>query len=225
MKLIYKLAALAALAFLAAVAFYLNRPLKAPSVACNSGSRDQAAVLIVGDSYVTNGKLIDGFEEGLGVPAKVCSVGFAGRTAREVAAELGKNYSAQLFGRAPDLMVAVVGVNDVLRQSGADGYAEGLTQLSAYPAGQFAAYEIAAVDEGAYSPSTLSAAKRIAYRFWFDGGKTGVLPDYRKAAPVETIPAIELPLLPDHVHLTEESNDQLGRYLGRAASGKLRSAQ
>lgn len=219
MELTYKLGAVAALTFLGALGSYLNRPLTPPSIACNEGQVNQGAVLIVGDSYATKGKLVDGFEAGLGAPAKVCSIGFAGRTAREVAAELDEDYSAQLFGREPDLLVAVVGVNDVLRQSGAPGYAEGITQLADYPASQFVAYEIAEVDEDSFSPPSLpSYAKRQVFRLWFDDGKSEVLPDYRNAAPIDTIPAIDLPLKPDYVHPTKEGSDHMGQYLGRAVS-------
>ena len=199
----------------------------------NNPTSAELAVLIVGDSWVTKGKLLPGFEEGFAVSSTksltVCSIGYPGRTSREIADGLKADYefdASRLFGRTPDYVVSIVGINDAIQHSGVRGFVDGLQELSDFPSSHFLVMEIPHVDEDAYQPKRLLARlKHLIFLWGYDFGQEQALDKYRDTASqlgLQTIPIDDFagsneatPLGEDRIHLTPEGNVEFGVYLGR----------
>ncbi len=131
-----------------------------------------------------------------------------------------------MFGRAPDYVVSIVGINDAIQHSGVRGFTKGLQDLSNFPSSHFLVMEIPYVDEDAYQPERfLARLKHLIFLWWYDFGQEQALDMYRDVAlqlglqtiPIDTFAGSieEMPLGEDRIHLTAEGNFEFGVYLGR----------
>lgn len=182
-------------------------------------------MLVIGDSWASKGRLDAGGAQAIG--GRFCSLGFSGRTAHEIAANLRALPQDRLaiVGR-PKTVLLLVGVNDVVQHIGPARYAAGVRELTE-AADQFGddirVVEIPWTNPGVPAKSVPSWGKRLLNRYVNDGGRKDVTAEYRRAVPAEIgyddfIPSYAgyEDRYKDGLHLTTAEFGRLGRYLGQA---------
>ena len=205
-RLVFKafigLSAFIGICFISVVVALNSRTLFAASEYCLSepnGEKPEFRFLIVGDSWASGGRLLPSFAgeflEVAGSPLIVCSVGYPGRIAGEIADGVGVDYNwdfSALLGGRPDAVVVIAGINDSIQQVGAKRFVAGLEKLSRIETSSLYFLEIPYIDEGAYIPhSFLSSAKLFIFRVFNDFGSDFVMPKYRAAARESGIETID----------------------------------
>ncbi|AQR62647.1 hypothetical protein BZG35_14065 [Brevundimonas sp. LM2] len=184
------------------------------------------AVLVIGDSWASMGALDRSGAAAVG--ARFCSIGFRGRTSRQIADTIRTLPPTALAAAgAPRTIILLAGVNDVMQHVGADRYAAGMADLRA--AARTISDDVRVVEIPWTTPTPrartpLSWAKRLAHRLWNDQGRTDVTTRYRQAVRTDIDFDAFLPSYAGHedryvdgVHLTPAEHDRFGAYLGAAA--------
>ncbi len=212
----------------AATVWLDHQPASLKNVLACSGPVDTSLrVLVVGDSWASEQRL-DG---PLSQNARVCSVSYSGRTAREIIQSFQSDAAlqAEVAALAPQHAVLVVGVNDVMQHRGATAYAgavrdlaEALTRLGA----SVRLLELPWTSNGAPRPFP-SMAKAAFYSCMFDGCRSEVTTEYRAAIGAELAvvdydtfaPAYDpADFKPDGVHLTDPRREDLARLIADSFS-------
>lgn len=218
-----------------------------PSVYCAivNGGENNYRILIVGESWASDGKLLPELPQaasrrldGRGVEA--CSVGFNGRNSRLLYSELREKYPRyklyNLFaGQTPHKVVIMNGVNDEIQHVGASAYVEYTKKLVDYFADvdDVEVVAIPRVNERWFKPPNIfSRMKRNILRCVYDGCDFQVNDVYRVALwrdyPdmnvmefdnfIEKFDGHEEYYKFDGVHLTDEWLHKYGAFIGSAMS-------
>lgn len=218
-----------------------------PTLNCatvNAGE-DDFRVLVVGESWASDGKLLPELPravsrrlEGRGVSA--CTLGFAGRNSRLLYTELREKFPREklyrIFAdRKPDKVVLMNGVNDEIQHIGASAYVEYTKKLVEYfsDVDDVEIIAIPRVNERTFKPPNLySAVKRAILACFYDHCVRQVNDIYRVALwrdhPelnilefddfIERYEGNERFYTADGVHLTNEYFHKYGAFIGGAVS-------
>lgn len=196
------------------------------------------SLVIVGESWAADGRMLPAFEKYLTKQKvddyKVCSVGYSGKTATEIARGVSADYQGSfeaMFDETPDQMVLLTGVNDVYQHIGTDSYISGLAKLLSVPAKEHFVVEIPSVDFGRnYLRSFPSRAKAFLFRWIFDGGRVDVMDRYRAVVKQANFPIIttsdfaatyeDFPLTVDGLHPTPEGFDMYALHIAEQIIAK-----
>jgi hypothetical protein len=214
-----------------------------PSIYCATvqGGPETYRVLVVGESWASDGKLLPDLPEAVskrldGRGVEACSVGFNGRSSRllysEIQDKFPKTKLYSLFdGRTPDKVVIMNGVNDAIQHVGAGAYVEFTRKLVDYfaDAGDVEVISIPRVNERWFKPPNLfSRMKRNVLRCVYDGCVFQINDVYRVALwrdhPemhilefdnfIDRFEGHEEYYKLDGVHLTDEYLHKYGRFIG-----------
>lgn len=214
-----------------------------PVVVCsavNAGS-NAYRVLVVGESWASDGKVFPELPRSVsarlgGRGVEACSIGFNGRNSRLLYSELREKFPkdklrALYDGEAPNKVVLMTGVNDVIQHVGASAYVEYTKKLVEYfaDADDVEVISIPRVNERWFKPPNLfSRMKRNVLRCFYDGCDFQVNDVYRVALwrdhPdlhilefdnfIDSFYGHEEYYLFDGVHLTDEWLHKYGKYIG-----------
>lgn len=118
---------------------FKEKTMDPPDQFCSESGNQQSTlrILIIGESWAAKGRLLPYVNEEIAKNTNkhtiVCTVGFSGRNAEKLYAELSNNYSDQywvkLFGSYPDKVILLTGVNDVAQHVGAKNYSNNLQKI------------------------------------------------------------------------------------------------
>jgi hypothetical protein len=236
-----------------ALLFGLKRT-DAPSVYC--ATADSRAgdykILVVGESWASNGKIFPELPETLsarlqGRGVQACSIGFSGRNSRFLYSELRENFPKyklyRLFeGQKPDKVIFMTGVNDVIQHVGASSYVEYTKKLVEFfgDIDDIEVISIPRVNERKFiSPNLYSSIKRFVLRCVYDGCDYRVNDAYRAALwrdhPelhlieydnfIDEFDGHEGCYASDGVHLTDEYLHKYGTFIGNAIALRIDAAQ
>lgn len=196
------------------------------------------SLVIVGESWAADGRMLPAFEKYLIKQKvndyKVCSVGYSGKTATEIARGVSADFKGSfdtLFDETPDQMVLLTGINDVYQHIGTVSYISGLAKLLSVPAKEHFVVEIPAVDFGRnYQRSLPSRAKAFVFRWIFDGGRVEVMDHYRAAVQQANFPIVttsdfsatykDFPLTVDGLHPTPDGFDMYADHIAEQIIAK-----
>jgi lysophospholipase L1-like esterase len=216
-----------------------------PVVACSTinDGPDAYRVLVVGESWASDGKLLPELPRAVsarlgGRGVEACSIGFNGRNSRLLYSELREKFPTDklhaLFdGKAPNKVVLMTGVNDVIQHVGAGNYVEFTKKLVEYfpDADDVETISIPRVNERWFKPPNLfSRMKRNILRCFYDGCDFQVNDVYRVALwrdhPelhviefdnfIDSFYGHEEYYKFDGVHLTDEWLHKYGKFVGEA---------
>lgn len=225
-----------------------------PVVACSivNGGPDNYRVLVVGESWASDGKVFPELPEAVsnrlgGRGVEACSVAFNGRNSRLLYSELREKFPRHklysLFdGRPPNKVILMNGVNDEIQHVGAANYVEFTKKLVEYfpDAGDVEVISIPRVNERWFKPPNLfSRMKRNVLRCFYDGCDFQVNDVYRVALwrdhPdlhviefdnfIDRFEGHEEYYKFDGVHLTDEWLHKYGAFIGRAMALPRRMAE
>lgn len=176
-------------------------------------------VLIYGDSWARFRRLDTGVRDALAhLNPRIVSCGRSGRSVAELLADWP---TAGLPALDYQLVVLMVGVNDVVRHLGARRYAAAtLALVQAMPARRVMVVEVPRVTgDCARLPGLI---KHQVYKVLFEDGSDTVT-TYRAALNgVEIVPVDGFPMaFKDGVHLTDESYVGFGAWLGERIGERL----
>ena len=218
-----------------------------PTVSCASvnGGGDEYKILVIGESWASDGKLLPELPRAVAdrLPdrgVKACSVGFAGRNSRLLYTELRDKFPTEklyrLFdGRKPDKVVLMNGVNDEIQHVGASAYVEYTKKLVEFfsDVDDVQIIAIPRVNERKFKPPNLySAVKRSILSCFYDECQKQVNDLYRVALwrdhPelniieyddfIDRYEGNEGRYTADGVHLTDEYFHKYGKFIGGALS-------
>lgn len=191
-----------------------------------SAGEGAAQVLVIGDSWADISGLEHGLAETLG--GRAFTYGYSGHTSAQIAAKLARG-DIELLRQAVGPVRAVVflvGVNDAYLHVGAGAYGRAvstLRSLGAVLSEHVFVVALPRVDMNAPARWWGARAKRLLFRWLFDGGEADATDRYRRAIAPDLsfddfIPAFrahEASYAPDGLHLQPERYVDLGRHLGR----------
>jgi hypothetical protein len=206
-----------------------------------NGGTDNYRVLVIGESWASDGKLLPELPEavskrleGRGVDA--CTIGFNGRNSRLLYSELLEKYPKfKLYGlfdgKTPNKVLVMNGVNDAIQHVGASTYVEFTRKLVDHfsDVGDVEVISIPRVNERWFKPPNLfSRMKRNVLRCVYDGCDFQINDVYRVALwrdhPemhvlefdnfVDRFEGHEEYYKLDGVHLTDEYLHKYGRFIG-----------
>jgi hypothetical protein len=215
----------------------------APSVYCATaaGGADHYRVLVIGESWASDGKLLPELPEAAskrlgGRSVEACTVGFNGRNSRLLYSELRDKFPKEklygLFdGKTPHKVIVMNGVNDAIQHVGASAYVEFTRKLVDYfaDAGDVEVISIPRVNERWFKPPNLfSRMKRNILRCVYDGCDFQINDVYRVALwrdhPemhilefdnfIDSFEGHEEYYKLDGVHLTDEYLHKYGAFIG-----------
>jgi lysophospholipase L1-like esterase len=220
-----------------------------PAVACATANPADSdyKMLVVGESWAAGGKFFPELPAavsarlgGRGVHA--CSVGFSGRNSKLLYYELVEKFPKEelyrLFkGVAPDKVIFMTGVNDIIQHVGAWNYVDYTKKLVDYfvEVQDVEVISIPRVNEKYYTPTNVySKLKRTILRCIHDGCDYRVNDVYRIALMRDhpDLPTIEYDNFIDRfegheecytldgVHLTNECLHKYGTFIGKAMAIK-----
>jgi lysophospholipase L1-like esterase len=192
-------------------------------VCATAGNGKAVAVLIIGDSWAARGRLNQPMANRIAKragAARVCSLAFPGRTSAEINADL------PVIAERFDHVLLLVGVNDVVRHTGARVYGAAVSALALQAsaiAPDVEMVSIPRVDLIHQHGAPEARRDHLARIASIDGGLADVTDRYRALAPI--LPMINydafLPSYAGHesryrsdgIHLTAAGNAAFGAFL------------
>lgn len=235
---------LACLGLASSLVFSKEKVMGKPDQFCSESGNQQSTlrILIIGESWAAKGRLLPYVNEEIAKNTNkhtiVCTVGFSGRNAEKLYAELSNNYSDQywvkLLGSHPDKVILLTGVNDVVQHIGPDSYSKNLQKLiNTFDKSKVYVMEIPNVDvflnHGASIPRL---AKRWGQWVLNDRMEENTVSLYRAHTSKTISNASIIPFNPflkdyesnkssyttDGIHLTDKEFNRYGSYIGQYVS-------